>query len=373
MKNLDSLLFQVKLGFIIETPNEKKHVIVGGIDTSKHNAIIKARSEFWERYVATYVKQNLINNSIEQVKKYDLNFIHPKKIVQNTKDKIPKKNQKMSWVCGKTLYSGNNVLIPAASVFINYYNSLDHFRIHKDATGLACSNTISMSIYNGIFEVLERDQISIFWDFKNSFGRELVNWRPCVSTKLKKYLDSKKFEVFLIYLDEFIKFKIHTIIALITYNGKLTVGSATHSNIKFAVKKSILEGVMLQQTMNITNVVKYDPYESSISHVKFAYDNSTLIEHYIKKKINNEIDIEELFDKSPRPSFHKLIKYLHGDICYYNFLNPDKTNNVVRVIIPSCYNKHNSNLKYHIICNEILKNRLKKFGSILNEMPHPFG
>jgi YcaO-like protein with predicted kinase domain len=79
---------------------------------------------------------------------------------------IPKRrdpNQPIFWVEAKSLTKNSKVLVPAAYCFLGYPLARDHGFPAPDSSGLAAGENQESCIVRGLFELVERDAVSIWW------------------------------------------------------------------------------------------------------------------------------------------------------------------------------------------------------------------
>jgi len=73
-------------------------------------------------------------------------------------------DNRLGWVTGRSLVSGEDVLAPALAVFMNYHAHDDgEFLFPITSNGLAAGRTLLEAVLNATIEVLERDAFMIAW------------------------------------------------------------------------------------------------------------------------------------------------------------------------------------------------------------------
>ena len=76
----------------------------------------------------------------------------------------PYEDNRLGWVVARSLVSGDEVLVPAISVFMNYHaHANEEFLFPITSNGLATGRTLLEAVWNAANEVLERDAFMIAW------------------------------------------------------------------------------------------------------------------------------------------------------------------------------------------------------------------
>ena len=74
------------------------------------------------------------------------------------------KDSFVGWTKAINLFSGKQVYVPAATVYLPYNRNKNEAKIWDCvSTGLACGDNIYDALLRGIYEVIERDAISNMW------------------------------------------------------------------------------------------------------------------------------------------------------------------------------------------------------------------
>jgi len=343
--NSHSPLYQVKTGFQFKN----KIIVVGALDSAKTRAIKKAKSEFYERLIPFYIpsEKKIPQFSIKKIEKINNNILPPF---------FNKSGNTSDYHCvkGKTIFTHKDVYIPAEDVYLNYpppiYNGEN--KNYVDATGLSCHNSLKKSLLHGLFEVIERDQISLFWFLKNTEGILIDNSEKYLKRPINSFIKKSNYTIEIILLKELIKIGIYTTIAIVTNSkGDLCLGSSTKDNFQECANKSVLEAIMLHETMKIEEPI-INTSSQSIHSVLYAYRNSEIVKKYILDKTvmvtlgKLKAIIESRADKI---DFKILKKYYCYEPIYFKFRNPYNKLIVTRVIIPGALNKHSINSVIPII------------------------
>jgi ribosomal protein S12 methylthiotransferase accessory factor len=76
----------------------------------------------------------------------------------------PYEDNRLGWVLARSLVSGDEVLVPAMSVFMNYHaHANEEFLFPITSNGLATGRTLLEAVWNAANEVLERDAFMVAW------------------------------------------------------------------------------------------------------------------------------------------------------------------------------------------------------------------
>lgn len=346
---------QVKAGFTLAG----SVVIVGSVDSCRKRAIIKTKSEFYERLVSFYfpglVKFKVINRS-ELSKKNKANYqIYFSEFIYDTYFAVKT----------KTISSGRIEYVPAEFVYLNFKQKIKESGTYNyiDGTGLACHNSTSESIKHGLLEVIERDQIAKFWYLKLALAKEIINYDKYLKREQKQIILKLKYRIKIILLENLLSAGLFVVIAIVyNYNDKICFGSSCALTLRTAINKAIFEGIMLHDTMNIF-IKNKKRISASIDNVFAAYYNASSIEKYLRNKIVPEDKNYEVYEKKGVFKISKIIKYFNEEPVVYAFPNPYNSLKITRVIISSAFNKFAINNKISTP-NKIFHNL---------EIPYPFG
>jgi ribosomal protein S12 methylthiotransferase accessory factor len=167
----------------------------GGASTDRYIAVAKAMGEAVERYCsAIYEAGDFIFSSyrdlrVRAVAPELLSFYRPDQYTwkgfewQPFTDDTP-----VHWTIGVSLVTGEEILLPAASVYVPYHYqgpTRSAFIMQPISTGMACGTSFEAAALSGLCEVVERDAFTINWQARLSrplirhetlpaFGRDLV-------------------------------------------------------------------------------------------------------------------------------------------------------------------------------------------------------
>jgi ribosomal protein S12 methylthiotransferase accessory factor len=145
----------------------------GGVSTTRRRAIGKAMGEAVERYCAAqFDEEALVYAAFDEL---DRRATPPESYAlyrpeQYAAPGFPWKpfgrDTHVAWTPGRSLVSGEEVLVPAAAVFVPYHYR--HARgdaaiMQPISTGLACGPSRAAATLSALCEAIERDAFTITW------------------------------------------------------------------------------------------------------------------------------------------------------------------------------------------------------------------
>jgi ribosomal protein S12 methylthiotransferase accessory factor len=143
----------------------------GGSGLSRQVAWASAIGESLERYsAAAYDESELVEATYEQLAREGMRVLDPGSVPlyshrQYSSPGFPfrpfQADTRISWVRGRSLVSGEHILVPACLVFIPFEK--DSRIYNAISTGLACDISPVGAALRGLYEVVERDAIMIMW------------------------------------------------------------------------------------------------------------------------------------------------------------------------------------------------------------------
>ena len=368
--NNSGLLFQAKCGVRIKSGDKEKVMISGAVDPSKKVAIKKATYEFYERLQSVYRGKGITLKSLASIKS---NFVSPYTLVKHSREKLPHIHDAVYWAKSRNLDTKSFAYIPATSVFSFYNNNADTFQLKIDANGLAAHSSLGNAVLHGFLEVIERDQIQLFWDAVNAPGLQLNGWEGIIDSKIKIFLDRYSYAPTIVYLDEFSKLGLHTVLALLSNEeGKITIGSATDTDVISVIRRAILEGIMLHETVKTCRDKKLPRYpRNSLERVLLGYKNSNRLQKYVSQKIKQRIEVGKIlnYTKPRNTVFEKVI----GPAYSYEFPRAANGAHIVRVVVPAAHRRHEPYKNAKQIRSERLLKYLDKYGHEYNNLANPYG
>lgn len=150
----------------------------GGASTDRYIAIAKAMGEAVERYsCAIYDPQNFLFSSFREL---TVPAVHPSLLSmyrpeQYSWNGFPWQpftvDTPVHWTTGVSLGTGQQILLPAASVYIPFHYrgaTRSAFVMQPISTGMACGTSFEEAALSGLCEVVERDAFTITWQARLS-------------------------------------------------------------------------------------------------------------------------------------------------------------------------------------------------------------
>ncbi len=297
------------------------------------HAKVSSIMEAIERYSAEMQNEDLVT------KKYDADTcLDPETLI------LPKNSyhdEELEWTKGYSIKTGDEILIPANSVY-HPYDSKDVHHIHLSNTnGLASGNSLEEAIFHGLMEVVERDSWSLFEAFKDN--KKFVDCSNSNNTYIHDLLD--KFEdanVSIKLLDLTSENTIPTIGAVsedltLKDPALLTLGIGTHLDANIAAIRAISEVAQSRATQ--IHGTREDTTRADLLR-ETGYDRMKRINKHWYRTDRESIDIEDIPNNS-KDSFRddintsmKLLEKSDINDAYYVDLTREIGIPVVRVIVP---------------------------------------
>lgn len=203
------------------------------------HARVSAMMEALERYCAEYRGDRMEYATYEEIGPG--RAVHPEDLI------IPRElaqGEKLHWTPGWDILNDDEVYLPSNAVF-HPYDSLGMavplFR--SDTNGLASGNVIEEAILHALFEVIERDALSIA-ERNRSLGRCLTIGRDCPARQVLDRFEANGIDIHLWLLDG--KTGVPTVAAAaddtVTKDpGMLVIGSGTHLSPEIAALRALTE------------------------------------------------------------------------------------------------------------------------------------
>jgi len=145
----------------------------GGVGTTAKRAIAKALGEAVERYCSAIFDEGAL--CLAGYDELERRATLPDTFALFRPDQYAAQgfpwrpftdNAPVAWTTGISLVSGDEVLVPAAAVYVPY-----HYRLHRGdtpimqpiSTGLACGGSLASATVGALCEAIERDAFTITW------------------------------------------------------------------------------------------------------------------------------------------------------------------------------------------------------------------
>jgi len=203
------------------------------------HARVSAMMEALERYCAEYRGDRMEYATYEEIG--PVRAVHPEDLI------IPRKleqGEKLHWTPGWDILNDEEVYVPSNAVFHPYDSlgmAMPLFR--SDSNGLASGNVMEEAILHALFEVIERDALSIA-EQKRDMGRRLSITNDCPARQILDRFRENGIDIHLWLLDG--KTPIPTVAAAaddtVTKDpAMIVIGSGTHTSPDIAALRALTE------------------------------------------------------------------------------------------------------------------------------------
>jgi len=225
----------------------------GGASVDRYIAIAKAMGEAVERYCAAiYDPSDFLFAAYRDLK---VRAVHPDLLAPFRAEQFgwPEflwhpftEETPIHWTRGTSLVTGEEILLPAASVFIPYHfhgKTRSAFITQPISTGLACGTSFDEAVLSGLCEVLERDAFTITWQSRLSRSHIAHDTLPKSSQDLIARFNAVNVEVKL--MDMTTDIGVPSILSIGVCNAAtspaVAVSAATDPSPERAVRKALEE------------------------------------------------------------------------------------------------------------------------------------
>ena len=225
-----------------------------------------ALGEGVERYCAAmYDSTSFVVASYEQLRRWRLHAVAPGDFALYSPSQysrqgfIPRaftEDLNVSWTCGYSLTTGNEVYVPASLVYVPYrYESIADLLSFPNTTGLCCSSSLPEAILGGVCEVIERDASMCFWMNQFPSPRLRPESGSWLATILEVLLSGCDFDLRL--HDITTDIRMPTVLAMLVdeaHDGvAVAVGTATRLTLDRAALKAVLEATQVRRWLKQNN------------------------------------------------------------------------------------------------------------------------
>ncbi len=242
----------------------------------------------------------------------------------------------MDWVKMYLIGSSEYKYIPAAYCFFNYPESIgSEACCYADSNGNAAGNTMEEAILQGLFELIERDSVAIWWYNRlNCPSVDIASFEDSYFNELLRYYKTIDRELYAIDLSFDIGIPCFAAISHDMEGGKMIVGFGAHVDAKIALERALTE---MNQLLPILSGNKYleDPVISD------WIKNATIDNQPYLKQHNLPVKTTCSYSADPLFSTYEAIRHCQAKLaqsnmeCYFiNFTKPDIGLPVVKVIVP---------------------------------------
>ena len=203
------------------------------------HARVSAMMEAVERYCAEYRGDRMEYATYEEIGPW--RAVHPEDLL------LPRKleqGEKIHWTPAWDILNDEEIYVPSNAVFHPYDSlgmTIPLFR--SDSNGLASGNVIEEAILHALFEVIERDALSIS-DQKRDLGTRLVIEKECAAREVLDRFEENGIDIHLWLLDG--KTGVPTVAAAaddtVTKDpAMLVIGAGTHLSPEIAALRALTE------------------------------------------------------------------------------------------------------------------------------------
>ncbi|MCK9277479.1 MAG: YcaO-related McrA-glycine thioamidation protein [Methanoculleus sp.] len=203
------------------------------------HARVSAMMEALERYCAEYRRDRMEYATYEEIGPG--RAVHPEDLI------LPRRleqGEKVHWTAAWDILNDEEVYVPSNAVFHPYDSlgmTIPLFR--SDSNGLASGNVIEEAILHALFEVIERDALSLA-DQKRDLGRRLTIGSDCAARQVLDRFEENGIDIHLWLLSG--KTGIPTVAAAaddtVTKDpAMIVIGSGTHTSPEIAALRALTE------------------------------------------------------------------------------------------------------------------------------------
>ena len=376
-----------------------------GYGLTLQEALLRAFGEFAERYASRYIDKNrIVWCSYSELRKRNLNpvdltSLHLFHDSQYHKQSFPFKKldseDKIGWVEGVDLRSGESKYLPAQLVYIGYSKIKppnEPLIGYATSSGNAAGTSIEASLKRAIEEVIERDAFMITWYLKISphtfdYSRS-KNVRQIYEMKFK-VLPNVQYHLKDITLD--LRVPVFMCIAATQTDKGLScvIGLSANIDPEKAAVKALVEAAQvrmsLKQSLALSETVPTSTSEIySLRENTFFYAKPCNFEHLRFLLSSSDVSSIRNFDYFGKSDpmnesalLKSLIKRLPSDLSLIAIdITPSDVGecgfHVCKVFIPQCV--HFSNPRYPFLGSERLSMMATRMGTeTFNMLPHPLG
>ena len=312
-------------------PNSKVLSQSGGKGISRTQSMISALMESYECNAAEKVNPCIEKKNINEIKKINKNYIHPKNF-PTTLTQFDE-NLPIDWSYCRNLFSEEIYLVPFDMISLDFTRMSkisDPSFIQLSSNGLASGMNENEAILSAIYEIIERHS-STKMTLMNSENSKKVNLESLENQEIKNCISiftDKRMEITVNDLTVYDEFPTYSAVITDTL-GNATLGWGTNSNSEVAFLRALLEANQAR-TIQISGAREdMHKFDYLLRKKIEIFSNNDLKERSIDFENNKkELIIREYKDLKP---FFK--KYNIPDPLCFTFKN-DLDMCAVRVVIP---------------------------------------
>ena len=232
----------------------------GGAGLTREGAYRAALGEAVERYCSSaFFKEDLIFGTYAEIQRGgraigpgDIALFHPAQR-EHIHYSWFTESTKLCWRLGRSLTHGDPVYVPASLVHVPYYG---FYRDEGEesigpgiSTGQASGYSEDAALLSGLYEVIERDAVSILWLNRLPVPKIDVASSPALAAIVAEHFERDGIECTL--FDMTLDIAVPSVFALmIDRTGPtpmICTGGATHSNPEHAAEKALVEAAQTLQ------------------------------------------------------------------------------------------------------------------------------
>lgn len=340
----------------------------GGASVDRYGAIAKALGEAVERYCsAIFDYRELVLAAYEDLEERatppDAFALY--RPDQYEADGFPwrplLRDSPVSWTRGRSLVSGEETLVPAASVFVPYH----YLRSRPDtpftqpiSTGLACGSSFDEAALSGLCEVVERDAFTLMWQARMSRPRISTDGLPPTAQNALGRFDRAGLRVEIVDITTDIRFPTIFTVAIggAPTSPAIAVAAATDASAERALMKSLEElahtRTFARQLLEYTPPVEVDvagghrEVVDQKTHLRFycPQEAKAFVEFtWSSQEIREFADVVDRSQADPSLELSALVEELAGaghDVVVVDLTTPDIASlglSVVRAVVPGLH------------------------------------
>jgi ribosomal protein S12 methylthiotransferase accessory factor len=340
----------------------------GGASVDRYGALAKALGEAVERYCsAIFDYRDLVLAACDEL---DARATPPDAFAlyrpeQYEQEGFPwqplRSDSVLSWARGRSLATGEETLVPAASVFVPYHylgSRPDTPFVQPISTGLACGSSYEDAALSGLCEVVERDAFTLMWQAGMSRPRIATAGLPATAADALHRFDRAGLRVEIVDITTDIRFPTIFTAAIgdVPTSPALAVAAATDASAERALVKSLEElahtRTFSRQLLEYTSPVEVDvagghpEVIDQKTHLRFycPQEAKAFAEFaWASEEVRDFADVVDRSDGDPSLELSALVEELDAaglDPIVVDLTTPDIASlglSVVRAVVPGLH------------------------------------
>ncbi len=273
---------------------EKSRMLTAGVSCGKGKTIIQAKISAIGEAIERFSTKSFGNEKKFSAKYSDIKDIslNPEKILLFSEKQykyreywnnaaetafVPEKfdeQTEINWTPAWSITECKWKLVPSDYVYYDYSEKKKNNFMHADSNGVAGGNCIEEACVQGIFELVERDAVSMWW--YNKIQKQEIDLNSIIDSYVHKVADGLKkigYSLHLLNLTNDLNFPV---IAALAINQKdkneppKSTGFGAHFNVNIAIERAILE---LGQSWTLAERMNIDEYFLKFGNKKPSEEN----------------------------------------------------------------------------------------------------